>query len=125
MPAKLNHKTGISLVQATVSELYMERIFTGQKQARVEVYIDDLDGEWNIQLLENLEERKEEIQTALGNQTLDWQRLENRRACRIALTRSGSIDDNAGTLSEIQEWMVDNLLNFKRVFGPCLAELVG
>lgn len=99
--------------------------FTGQKQARVEVYIDDLDGEWNIQLLGNLEERKEEIQTALGNQTLDWQRLENRRACRIALTRSGSIGDNAATLSEIQEWMVDNLLNFKRVFGPCLAELVG
>ena len=99
--------------------------FTGQKEARVEVYIDDHDGEWNIQLLENLEERKNEIQAALGNQTLDWQRLENRRACRIALTRSGSIDDNAATLSEIQTWMVGNLLDFKRVFGPRLAELVG
>ena len=98
--------------------------FTGQKQARVEVYIDDGDGGSNVRLLESLEVHRFEIESALG-ETLDWQRLENRRACRIALDRPGSIEDDADTLAEIQDWMVKNLLNFKGVFGPRLAELAG
>ena len=97
--------------------------FTGQKQARVEVYIDDGDGDRNIRLLENLELNREEIESALG-ETLDWQRLENRRACRIALARAGSIDDDADILADIQNWMVRNLLKVKQVFDPKLAELV-
>ena len=98
--------------------------FTSQKQARVEVYIDVGDGERNVRLLENLEAHKEEIEYALS-ETLDWQRLDGSRACRIALDRPGSIEDDAETLAEVQDWMVDNLLKFKQVFGPRLAELVG
>jgi hypothetical protein len=97
--------------------------FTGQKQARVEVYIDDGNGERNARLLEDLEMHKEEIESALG-ETLDWQRLDNRRACRIAFDRPGSIEDDADTLSEIQEWMIKYLLKFKQVFEPRLAELI-
>ena len=105
-----------------VSAGYGQRItyganFTGQKQARVEVYIDDGDGDRNIRLLERLVVSREEIETALG-ETLDWQRLENRRACRIALDRSGSIYDDVATLADIQDWMVEYLLKFKQVFGP-------
>lgn len=98
--------------------------FTGNKQARVEVYIDHTDGEWNIKLLESLEERKDQIELELGH-PLQWQRLENRRACRIALDRPGAIDDDDETLAEILTWMVDNLLQFKGVFDPHLKELVG
>ena len=96
--------------------------FTGQKRARIEVYIDDGDNDRNIRLLERLEEHREEIESALGEK-LDWQRLENRRACRIALDRPGSIEDDADTLSEVQNWMVDTLIKFKQVFGPRLVEL--
>ena len=98
--------------------------FTGQKQARIEVYIDDGDNERNIQLLERLEEHRDQIESALG-ETLDWQRLETRRACRIALDRPGSIEDDADTLTEVQDWMVDRLLKFKHVFEPRLSELLG
>ena len=98
--------------------------FTGQKQARIEVYIDDGDNERNITLLERLEEHREQIESALG-ETLDWQRLENRRACRIALDRPGSIEDDADALKEVQDWMVDRLLKFKQVFEPELSELLG
>ena len=97
--------------------------FTGQRQARVEVYIDDGNGERNARLLEDLEVHKEAIESALG-ETLDWQRLDNRRACRIALDRPGSIEDDADTLSDIQEWMIKNLLKFKQVFEPRLMELI-
>ncbi len=98
--------------------------FTGQRQARIEVYIDDGDSERNIQLLERLEEHRGEIESGVG-ETLDWQRLESRRACRIALDRPGSIEDDAKTLAEIQNWMIDQLLKFKQVFEPRLSELLG
>lgn len=96
---------------------------TARKEARISVYIESPDAHWNIQLLENLENHKTEIESGLDNQTLDWQRLENRKACRIALSRPGSIDDDADTLAEIRGWMVEHLLKFKAVFGPKLAEL--
>ena len=95
--------------------------FTGQREARVELYIDFPESDKNVNVLEELQQYQEEIHSKLG--ILDWQRLENRRACRIALVRRGSIDDDDDNLAEIQTWMVDNLLKFKHVFGPRLAEL--
>lgn len=79
--------------------------FTVQKQARIEVYIDDGDNERNVQLLERLEEHREQIEYGLGEK-LDWQRLEGSRACRIVLARSGSIDDDEATLADIRGWML-------------------
>ena len=96
--------------------------FTRQREARVEVYIDHQDGERNIRLLEDLSQHKDHIESQLGL-SLDWQRLENRRACRIEATRPGSIDDDDDALAETQTWMVNTLLDFKRVFGPLLARL--
>lgn len=98
--------------------------FNQGRTASVEVYIDRDDGEWNNGLFDRLLERKEKIEAALV-EPLVWEPLENRRACRIAVRRPGSIDDDPDTLAEVQQWMVEHLLNFKRVFGPHLAELVG
>lgn len=95
--------------------------FTSQREARIEVYIDYPGGDQNLNLLEALQSEESEIHAKLG--VLDWQRLENRRACRIALARFGSIDDDDDTLAEIQYWMVENLLKFKEVFSPKLADL--
>jgi hypothetical protein len=95
--------------------------FTGQREARVELYIDYPDGDRNLMLLDNLKAYEDQIHSQLG--ILDWQRLENRRACRIALARPGSIDDDDDTLTEIRDWMVDNLLRFKEVLGPRLANI--
>ena len=98
--------------------------FTRAKQARVEVYIGDSSGDWNLLLLDALQDRREEIESSLG-EVLDWQPLHQARACRIALDRPGSIDEGDHTLAEIRGWMVNNLLKFKQVFGPHLSELVG
>ena len=95
--------------------------FTSQREARIEVYIDYPEGEQNLSLLEALQSDESEIHSKLG--ILDWQRLENRRACRIAMARFGSIDDDDDTLAEIQDWMVENLLKFREVFSPKLADL--
>ncbi len=96
--------------------------FAQAGRARVEVYIDGGDKGWNEDIFNNLELRKEQIETDLGD--LEWERLDNRRACRIASVRLGSIDDNLETLQEIRGWMIDKLLAFKQVFGPHLQEMV-
>ena len=97
--------------------------FTQERDARVELYIDRNDKDWNEDRFEKLFEQRESIEAAL-NETLVWQRLDNRRACRISVTRAASIDDDDESLDRIREWMVERLLKFKEVFGPRLAELV-
>lgn len=93
--------------------------FTRDKGARTEVYIDTGDGDTNLQLFRNLEEQKVQIEAAFG-QPLEWDPLENARACRIAAYTQGSIDEDEEILTEIRDWMVDNLLRFKKAFDPHL-----
>ncbi len=94
------------------------------KRARVEVYIDNGDKDWNKNLFDKLLEDKESIESDLQEPSaLEWERLDNRRASRIAAVRQGSIDDDEGELEETRNWMAEKLLDFKRVFGPRLDEL--
>ena len=88
--------------------------------AKVELYISRNDPNWNKQLFDQLENRKENIESELPG-TWEWQRLDDRKVCRISIiSQDVNIDDD----NESREWMVDKLLAFKRVFGPHLAELV-
>ena len=96
--------------------------FTAQRQARVEVYIDTGDANENHHIFDSLEKHKETIETELGY-ALDWQSLEQRRACRVATDRAGTIDDSDDVLEEIHDWMVERLLDFKRVFDGYFREL--
>ena len=97
--------------------------FNSDGRARVELYIDSGEQEQNKQIFDRFEVQKVLFESEL-EETLEWERLDNRRASRISIRRLGSIDDSPETLGEIQEWMVEQLLNFRRVFGPRLAELV-
>ena len=87
----------------------------------MELYINSTDREWNKAAFDELEQQKAVLESEL--EPLEWERLENRRASRISILRPGSIDDNQETLEEVNHWMIDHLLAFKRVFGPKLAKL--
>jgi hypothetical protein len=90
--------------------------------ARIELYIDR-DQDWNKELFDKLREDEAAIQTDL-QETMLWERLDNRRACRISATRSGTIEDDEAALESLQEWMISGLLEFKRVFAHRLTKLV-
>ena len=98
--------------------------FTGQQQARIEVYIDSGDANDNRALFDGLSKHKEGIEADLGY-ALDWQPLEQKQACRIATDRTGTIDDSDDVLEQIHDWMVERLLDFKRVFDSYFRELTG
>ena len=85
------------------------------RQARTEIYIDSPDRNRNKQIFDALYSEKEEIESAL-NTELSWERLDDRRACRVAIYRPGSIDDPPEELEEIKKWAIENLERFKKVF---------
>ena len=89
--------------------------FAQRGRVRVEVYIDTGDGGQNKQLFDSLEKEKLKIENEFGA-PLSWERLDGKRACRIAIYRDGEIDDSSEKLAETKEWIVKNLLQFKKVF---------
>ena len=103
-------------------------VFAGSGQVMVNLYIQRKDRkrsenkEWNEQLFDKLRERKGDIESKLGS--LSWDRMPSHMACRIAVYRPGTIDDDPETLEEIHEWVIKWLLAFRWVFGPILNELV-
>ena len=97
--------------------------FAAHGRVWVELYIDSGEEEPNKRAFDRLEQEKERLESEL-EATLEWERLEHRRASRISIRRPGSIDDSQETLEEVNQWMIDKLLAFRRVFGPRLPELV-
>lgn len=90
-------------------------------RARAEIYIHGGSPEHAKALFDHFSTLRDKIESSFG-ETLEWERLDNRRASRIAAYRLGSIDDDSQSLQEIREWMIDNLLKFREVFGSLLPE---
>jgi len=93
-------------------------------RVRSEIYIDTPDADRNEQILDDLMKDRGTIEKDFG-EPLEWERLDEKRACRVACYRSGSIEESSERLEEIGAWAVDRLLRFKRVFGPRLRNLAG
>ena len=97
--------------------------FNHKQRVSVELYLQG-DREWNKELFDNLYSRESDIAPKFGGNLLDWERLDHRKASRIALRRPGSIDDSTEALDETRSWFVENLQRFKEVFGPHLTDIV-
>ena len=99
------------------------RAYISIQRARIAVYIDSSNYEWNKSLFDQMEEDKAEIEAEVGT-SLEWDRNDNKRVSLISTVKSGGIQEEQEILSGTQDWMVEWLLKFKEVFGPRLAELV-
>jgi hypothetical protein len=91
-------------------------------RVRTEVYIDREDATWNKWLFDELYRQRGEIETLFG-EPLEWERLDNKRASRIAAYRTGSIEDPPQALEETKVWAIEHLLRTKQVFGPRISTL--
>jgi hypothetical protein len=90
---------------------------------RTEVYIDTGSKDENKRIFDALLASKEEIEEAFGS-ALSWERLDNRRACRIAANHGVAIEGSEQDLAEARTWTVSSLLKMKAVFGPRLERIV-
>ncbi|WP_239015541.1 DUF4268 domain-containing protein [Archangium violaceum] len=96
--------------------------FAQSGELRAEVYIDLGDRATNEHVFDKLESQKEALEKEFG-EPLRWERLDTRRACRVACYTTGSIEDPAEMQEQHRKWAVERLLRFKKVFGPRLPEL--
>jgi len=102
---------------AGTSGVPVSAVFAGDGTARVELYIDLGTVEANKALFDWLLNQKASIETQVGF-PLQWERLDAKRASRICVSRSGSIESSAEELEQIRKWQIEKLLIFKRVFAP-------
>ena len=91
--------------------------------SRVELYIDTGNREENKRIFDQLYSQKEEIEKEFGGK-LDWQRLDDKRACRISV----QVTKNAGLINEdkwdeIQDAMIDTMIRLEKAFKERIAKL--
>ena len=74
------------------------------------------DKDENKRIFDQLSERKSEIEKAVG-EPLDWERLENRRASRIAVYTKAQVLADADN-STLLDWAAKRATYFYRAFEP-------
>jgi hypothetical protein len=115
--------TVASLPEPGPKWIYLNFSFTREKRFRIELYIDSWDELKNKLIFNGLYSRREAIQAALDEE-ISWERLDGRRASRIALYRPGSITDGKETLEQLRKWAADAVVRFYDAFAAPAAEVV-
>ena len=95
--------------------------FTRTGNARVELYIDSGEKSRNKSIFDHISRSEDEIESLFG-ESLSWERLDKKRASRIATIRDGNIDDEDSKLDDILRWMEEKLVAFKANFKNVLEE---
>ena len=96
---------------------YFAFAFARGKRFRVELYIDTDEKGVNHEVFDRLFDQKNAIESEFGHE-LSWQRLNDKRACRIALYRDGTITDPEEKLLELVDWGVSMMLKLKNALTP-------
>ncbi|WP_420642163.1 DUF4268 domain-containing protein [Candidatus Leptofilum sp.] len=84
---------------------------------RVELYIDSGDQTLNKQIYDGLAAQKAEIEAEVSCE-LTWQRLDHRRASRIAQIFDGHITDSEDELENLRQKAIPAMMNYVQVLQP-------
>jgi CBS domain-containing protein len=101
---------------------YFNFSFSRDKRLRVELYLDTRDTETTKKIFDNLLSHKAEVETQVGS--LSWERLDNRRASRVAAYKNGQIDDDPAILSDLRHWAADTMIKFYQTLEPPTREAI-
>ncbi|HET9135980.1 MAG TPA: DUF4268 domain-containing protein, partial [Candidatus Kapabacteria bacterium] len=95
----------------------------GQHDAKVELYIDKdkQDGKENKEIYDNLFKHKEDIEAKFGD-NLSWERLDNRRASRVAKHFQGQGYKDEGNWEELADTMIADMIKLEKAISPYLAK---
>lgn len=104
------------------SRVFLAAAFGHHGVARVELYLDS-ETDWNKSIFDQLSLSETEIHSEFES-GLNWERMDSKKACRISITREGSIDDDDDALEDLRNWMENHLLKFKQVFQSRLKAIV-
>jgi hypothetical protein len=93
--------------------------FASGGHVRVELYIDRGSVEVNKGIFDHLQGLQSQIESAFGA-GLEWERLDGKRASRVAYYFPGSIDMTPTELASVRTEIISRLLSLKAVINPHL-----
>ena len=95
----------------------------GKSRLRTDAYIDTRDAETTKAAFDDLHRRKEQIEKSVG-ETLEWSRLDNKRASRISLYFPDEIRvTDEERWPDARSWFVEAMGRMRDAFNPALQEL--
>lgn len=92
------------------------------QDAHVELYIDRGDADVNKRIFDSFLAKKGEVEDRFGA-PLDWQRLDDKRACRIRYLITGHGLADRDHWSELQEKLVDAMVKLHAALQPLVQSL--
>jgi CBS domain-containing protein len=98
------------LPQSTPKLAWVNYSFARGKQFRVELYIDTGDKVINKRSFDRLYEWKDDFESVLGK--ISWERIDDKRASRVAMYHAGYIEDDEETLRLLRRWAVKTMIQF-------------
>lgn len=96
--------------------------FSQGGKARAELYIDLGDFDKNKYVFDRLFNMKDDIEYSFG-QAISWERLDNKRASRLAVYTDSSIEESDSELEKVKYWHIEKLLKFKDILGKRIGLL--
>ncbi len=95
-----------------------------REESRVECYIDlgKNSDEKNLAAFKALEQQKQAIESAFGEK-LDWQELEDSRACRISKSLKGGWDESEAEWGKLQDELVDTAIRLEKALKAPIQSL--
>tara|TARA_S200000501_G_scaffold371372_1_gene414324 strand:+ start:70 stop:1014 length:945 start_codon:yes stop_codon:yes gene_type:complete len=101
-----------------------------QYSSQIELYIDkglfysshDVTPEDNTELFEQLYINKKEIESKFKNKLI-WDKLENRRACRVSFVIEGGYKSNNDEWESITKKLVDHMISFSEIVYPYVKKI--
>lgn len=106
-----------------ISGFLFSASFAHGGNARTEIYLDTGDKDETKKIFDELKLNEQSLAEQFGC-SLEWERLDNKRASRIAIYRKGTIGDTEEGLNEIRKWHIENLIKFKEVVIPAAKDVL-
>lgn len=95
--------------------------FARGKRFRVELYLDTGEQNTTKQIFDRIYAHKDVIESQMGS--LSWERLNDKRASRIALYHAGEITDSEKKLESLKQWGVECMTKLYNTLAPFLQEI--
>lgn len=106
---------------AGISRLTYTYVIT-KSRGRVEFYVDRGEKDVNKRIFDKLYSRRKEIESDFDG-ALDWQRLDERRACRICKDFNFAGLDNEEKWDELQDKMIDAVIRLEKAMKAHVSRL--
>ena len=94
--------------------------FTFGKRFRVELYLDTGEQKTTKEIFDRIHSRRQEIEAALGE--VRWERIDEKRASRIAIYHAGVLSSSKEQLAVLREWAVNTMITFYKTLEPIATQ---